>query len=435
MVRTKNPTHVTGSIPHLKVQPWILHPAFCACEKCVALPVEERMKPHLIRIKRASKFPDDFVESARYARELKAEEEAKLRGVGSGWMGAAPAEITFAQLSKAYLDAGSGERDEQIIRLHLLPYFGAMRAQHVKAADWRHYQKRRQAEHASPDTVNREWNTFRAILNFGEEEERIDRNPIGRRAVKPLPSRGPRQDFFEPDEWRAFLAAFDDYAAFTAHLVRERAAAPVRMIRGTARGAGTRRPDSEASREVFARLQELRAFMRAMLYGVCRSGEMAALRWRDVDLRRSLVTIYQEKTKKPKTIPIADPWRAELEARPRGMPEALVYARAATGKRLSLQEVRRAFSLSLDLAALAAPSIKTKKLIPHSIRHTALSWLAIAGVSEVHRNEMAGHARRKIGDVYAHLTKGSLVPVAATLARIEAEGFRVEESAAEKANG
>jgi len=72
-----------------------------------------------------------------------------------------------------------------------------------------------------------------------------------------------------------------------------------------------------------------------------------------------------------------------------------------------------------------------KNLIPHSIRHTVLSWLAIAGVSEVHRKEIAGHARSTVADGYAHLTKRSLVPVVATLVRIEVGGGSEEESAAE----
>ena len=72
-----------------------------------------------------------------------------------------------------------------------------------------------------------------------------------------------------------------------------------------------------------------------------------------------------------------------------------------------------------------------KNLTPHSIRHTVLSWLAIAGVSEVHRKEIAGHSRSTVADGYAHLTNGSLVPVVATLVRIEMEGFSEEESATE----
>jgi len=422
MVRTSNPTHVTGKRPHLKIQPWIEHPAFCVCAKCSALSDDERSKPHSFRINRASKYGDDYLKSAQHALEVKAQEEAKLRAGGDGWMAASPDKITFAQLAAAYMEANDSERNAEIIRLHLVPYFGTLAAAQVKSADWRAYQRKRLQEGASPDTINREWNAGRAVLNFGEEEERIVRNPIGRGAVKLLPSSGPRKEFFEPEEWRIFLAAFDGYEGFRAHLKRRRDELPSRFVGERDLGSGRRHPNSDASREQFARLQESAPFVRGLLFSCARVMELAAVRWRDVDLRRGLVTIFQEKTEREKVIPIAEPWRADLAARPRGLPEAYLYARA-NGQPFYDQEIRRSMALALDIAGIR------KHLTPHSIRHTALSWLAIAGVSEAHRKELAGHSRKSVADGYAHLTKGSLVPVVALLTRIEAQGFSEEESA------
>ncbi|MBV9188011.1 MAG: tyrosine-type recombinase/integrase, partial [Acidobacteria bacterium] len=273
-------------------------------------------------------------------------------------------------------------------------------------------------------TINRELNTARAVFNFGEQEERIIRNPIARGSVQLLPSRGPRQGFFEPEEWRAFLAAFDDYEGFKAHLQRRREEMPSRFVGEKDMGSGRRNPESEASREQFDRLQEAGAFIRAMLFSCARVMELARMRWRDVDFRRGLATLFQEKTQAEKVIPISAPWRVDLIARPRGLPDAYVYVRS-TGKPFYEEEVRRAVMLAVSIAAIR------KHLTPHSIRHTALSWLAIAGAPEAHRKDFAGHSRKSVADGYAHLTRGSLVPVVALLARIEAEGFREEESAQE----
>ena len=247
------------------------------------------------------------------------------------------------------------------------------------------------------------------MLNFAEAEERIYRNPIRRRAITRMGSGRPRQEFFEPEEWRAFIAAFDDEAGFMAQLERARADSPTR-----------RRPGSDASHRQFARFREWRPFFRGLLYVCSRLQELADLRWRSIDLRRGIVTLHQQKTRKPKTLPIAAPWRAELEARDRGLPDAYVYRRA-NGAPLDNQGAQRAFRLALVLAGIQ------KHLTPHSIRHTALSWLATAGVSKAHRDEIAGHARRDVGDGYAHLTCPALAPALAILARIEAEGFNENE--------
>ncbi len=423
MARTANPTHVTGKRPQLKIQPPITHPAFCFCQGCNKLPEGERSKPHVIRIRRASKYPDDFIKSALYALEVKAIEEARLKAGGDGWMAASPERITFAQLAGAYLEAHDSERNAAIIKLHLVPFFGALTAAQLKASDFRSYQRKR-LQVAAPDTVNREWNALRAVLNFAEREERIARNPFHRGAVEILPSRGPRKEFFEPEEWRAFLSAFDDYEGFKAYQWTQHKAAPARIVGEKSYGVGRRNPDRDAVREQFYRLRESRQFVCALLFSCSRVMELAELRWRDVDLRRRLVTLYQEKTKREKVIPIAEPWLADLMARQRGLPEAYVYVRS-TGQPFYYEEIRRAVMMARDVAGFE------KNLTPHSIRHTVLSWLAIAGVSEVHRKEIAGHSRSTVADGYAHLTKGSLVPVIATLVRIGLQGFSEEESATE----
>jgi len=127
MARTANPTHVTGKRPQLKIQPPITYPAFCFCLGCNKLPEGERGKPHTIRIRRASKYSDDFIKSALYALEVKAVEEARLKSGGDGWMAASPERITFAQLASAYMEAHDSERNTAIIKLHFGPFFGTLR--------------------------------------------------------------------------------------------------------------------------------------------------------------------------------------------------------------------------------------------------------------------------------------------------------------------
>lgn len=415
--------HVTGRKGEYKIQPWIDHQPWCGCLKCSVLPVSERELPHSFRIKRASIFPDDFGESAKYARQVKAEEELRLAESGTGWMAARPDEITLSQLVCAYNEAHpASERNAEILELHIVPFFGTMPAANLKPADVRRYQRARVATGVSPNTVDREWNALRAVLNFAEAEERIARNPIRRGAVRGIGEGKPKEEFFEPEEWRDFLSAITHELAFCAYLAKQREDGPVRIVNGRAYGSGKRNPASEASKLQFARTAEMRPFFGGLLYGCARAGELIALRWKDVDLRRGIVTLYQQKTRKPKTLPIVEPWRIQLEALPRGLPDVRVYRRL-NGAEYEYEDVRRTFHLVLAIAGIK------KALTPHSIRHTVLSWLAMAGVSKPHRDEIGGHARPTVGDGYAHLTKDALMPALTTLARIERDGFTNQERA------
>ena len=412
--------YVSGRKPPFKIQPAIDHPAFCSCTKCSSLPLEERGRPHSWRIYRASTFPDDRLQTALYARRVKAEEEAKLRGE---WVSAAD-DVTFGHVFDLYIDEHQpGDRDVSIIEVHLRPFFGKMAVASTKAIHVLKYQRERSAS-ASPATINREWNVLRACLNFAELHEVIPANPIKRRAVKLLETAGPRRDFFEPDEWRRFVTAFDDENRWKERLEKKREGKDRRVVSIERQvGPGGRRPDSEASRAHLATVREAMPVLRTCMYVAARLGEVIELRWRDVDLKRRLITVHQEKTRKPKTLPIVHPLQTMLEGLDRGLPDAYVFTRG--GRPFYERELQRAFDLALTIAGVDKP------LTPHSIRHTVGSWLVIAGYGEdTHVAEILGHRRSRVTSGYAHLAKTNLVPAMNDLVRIESEGFKESESGA-----
>lgn len=337
--------------------------------------------------------------------------------------------ITFDELSRLYMAdqgavmRGSGrERAEATLEIHLRPVFGHMLVSSIKSTHVRQYQRARLAQNAAPATVNREWNCLRAVLNFGEKEEIIDRNPVRRGAVPPLPTKGGRKDFFEPDEWRAFLAAFEDAAKWQKHLESIRNVAAIRLADdGQTYGVGSRKPDSETSDAYRERLREAVPFFRALLYTATRVGELVTLTWADVDLRRGFVTIHQHKTAKEKTLPIAASLRAVMEALPRGVGSAPVFVRS-DGRPFEVRSLQRAFGVAMKLAGVRKP------LSIHSVRHTVGSWLTIAGTPERHVAEILGHTQRSVTSGYSHLAQGSLGPILESLQRIEREGFTSGES-------
>src|SRR5258706_13183572 len=98
--------------------------------------------------------------------------------------------ITFGELAAEYLTehgpimARNGrERAAEVLRLHILPVFGHMLVESIKAHQVARWQRERLSARAKPASVNREWSVMKAILNFGEAKELIERNPIRRGAV------------------------------------------------------------------------------------------------------------------------------------------------------------------------------------------------------------------------------------------------------------
>lgn len=362
---------------------------------------------------------DKYAEAINEARKARRNPEERART------------ITFKELAAKYMDETTGAnmadnsraRHEEILRLQLLPMFGHMTVTAIKTADVESWRAAR-LKKAAPATVNREWNCLRAVLNFGDARELIDRNPIRRGAVKPFATAG-RTDYFEPDEWRAFLAAFDDVEAWKTHLTQRREETVVRFTaNGHPTGKGSRRPDSDATLAYLARLRAMVPIFRTMFYCGARIGEVLAMTWSAVDVRRGTIAVTQFKTRRkvgaPKVLPICPPLRAILQSLPAGVGDALVF-RKADGSPFTYMEVARAFERGVKLAGITAD------LTPHTVRHTVGSWLTIAGHSERHIAELLGHAQRTITSRYAHLRKSALVPVLSDRCRIEAEGFRENE--------
>ena len=82
-MRRSDPTYVTGPAP-FRIQPPIVHPAFCVCRRCTALRFEERGTEHTFRILRKSKYPASESQSIIYAAEVKALLERALREAIAG---------------------------------------------------------------------------------------------------------------------------------------------------------------------------------------------------------------------------------------------------------------------------------------------------------------------------------------------------------------
>jgi len=249
--------------------------------------------------------------------------------------------------------------------------------------------------------------------------ELIEKNPIRRGSVGGFQVSDAKLIYFEPEEWRRFIAAFDDAGAWQAHVASVRRLGPVRVgVQGERRHGGGRRPDSEATGEYLQRLRQSVPVFRALLFTGCRFGEILGLRWSDVDLNRNVVSIVQQKTGKQKTLPIEGEFRDVLMACPRGVGAVPVFTRS-NGRPFTAIEVQRAFGIARKLSGIRP------ELTPHSLGHTFASWLAISGQPLRTIQELLGHADIRMTIRYSHLSPAHLSDAMKAIGTIASEDRRL----------
>ncbi len=69
-------------------------------------------------------------------------------------------------------------RPQQIITLHLLPFFGSRPIKSLTSSDGLAYIKHRLAEKAQAGTIHREWNVLMRLLNLAVRYDQLDRNRL-----------------------------------------------------------------------------------------------------------------------------------------------------------------------------------------------------------------------------------------------------------------
>ncbi len=379
-------------------------------------------------------------DAVAYLKQKVAEVAARRPGDG-------PSRTTFKQLAERYLEIRGPKLApswlktvNRMLSLHFLPRFGAKRADQIRATDLVRYRHDRENDtiHGRLDetqtvsgvTVNRELAVFMAILNFGEAEGWIDRNPIPRSKVKPAREQR-RTRAFTADEWQRLTTAFNDPAAWRAHLAKVRHLGPIveDLFTGKSRrSGGAPRPESAVAEAYRKRLVSAVTVFQALLLFGSRRGEVLGLRWSDVDTKRGVVRVRLPKTSKrglaQKVLPLVGGIKQLLDAQPRGVGDALVFPRPVDrytaptqpkGPRAPWEprKLGRAFALAKELAGLQEQkdTPRTDALVIHSVRHTAETWLARAGFTEALRNAYMGHVDRSMAGTYTHLEPGDLVPL------------------------
>jgi integrase/recombinase XerD len=135
-----------------------------------------------------------------------------------------------------------------------------------------------------------------------------------------------------------------------------------------------------------------------------RVSELTALTRADIQPGTGPHVICHGKGRKQRITPLTAPvvtvlreWLKELPARPG---QTLFPGRA--GSRLSRDAVERRLTLHARKAAAACPSLASKKITPHVLRHTAAMRLLHAGVDVSVIALWLGHEQTETAQIYLH---------------------------------
>ncbi len=122
-----------------------------------------------------------------------------------------------------------------------------------------------------------------------------------------------------------------------------------------------------------------------------RRGELLALRWMDVDLDNRRLYLHETKNGSLRVVPLNDLALGLLSMLPRTTPYEAVLV-GVDGPRLSVYTRRLFERLGIQDASF------------HSLRHTAASWLVMAGVDLYAVGQLLGHRTPRMTQRYAHLS-------------------------------
>lgn len=152
----------------------------------------------------------------------------------------------------------------------------------------------------------------------------------------------------------------------------------------------------------------LRPFVLTALHTGMRRGELLALRWRAVDLKRRelLVEPESEKAGRGRVIPLTETLYGELASlkalRPLpaldGSDHVFVFA---DGAPLRVHSLRRLWESTVDRCDAIALA-KRQRLSLHSLRHTCASLMVGAGVQLFDVAKILGHSTLSVTMRYAH---------------------------------
>jgi integrase len=264
---------------------------------------------------------------------------------------------------------------ESVVRVHLAPFFGQMRAAKVRPDDAEKFIEHRQSEGASNSTINKEIALLRRSFNIAKRSGKISVVPL---FPAKLAEKNVRKGFFERDEF-----------------LKHRDALP----------------------------EHLKPVTTFAYWTGCRKGEILGLTWSQVDLRQRVVRLEPGETKNDESriIPLAgellEMVRMQKDIRD-GKWAGCPWVFFRSGKKIV--DFRGAWQKACEGADLTDREGKPKKLF-HDLRRTGVRNLIRAGVPERVAMAISGHKTRSVFDRYNIVSERDLHDAARRLSNYIAD--------------
>jgi integrase len=306
--------------------------------------------------------------------ELLRVEQAKMLGH------APPGDETFGEVAdrylkyqKARLSPRGYDREEGIRRLHLAR-FDSLKLSSIRKIDLQAYLTERVTQKASPYSVRKELVFLTHMFRLAVEWEIIPVNPaIGLKAPKLPPG---RVRYLQPTELKALL---------------EVCKSGLREIVAIAVSTGMRR------------------------------GEIIGLRFLDVDMVNRRILLPQTKNGDSRVVYLNDIAMMVLNSVTHGLPGDLIFS-SWTAPQVT-QEFGR-----------VVRKLKIENFRFHDLRHTAASWMRMAG-ADIHTvAELLGHRNLATARRYQHLSPAFLGEAVAKLDTVFGAAFGLERDQGVTAN-
>lgn len=133
-----------------------------------------------------------------------------------------------------------------------------------------------------------------------------------------------------------------------------------------------------------------------------RRGEIAHLRWSDVDFNNNQIYVAPDKTVNHRYVPMTETLRKALEKAKKGQQTEFV---------INVGQGKGAHRHSKDYLTAYYKQISKKAKVPsflHKLRHTFASQLVQNGVDLYSVSKLLGHSSIKMTEIYAHLVPDTL---------------------------
>lgn len=317
-------------------------------------------------VRRSAVYDDYKVAQRELSRHIVEVEEIR-RGVRL-----APVEKTFAELcdywvEKKAVQKRSGSHDESIIRAHLRPSFGALQLRRVGIEHVDAFVVARQ--HLNKKTVHNHLTLLISMLILARELGWLERVPKIKK---------PRVRVFDRDF--RYLRTDDEVKRFL----------------------GAARAEEDAVLALYA----------TAVYTGLREGELAGLRWDDVDFDRRLITVqrsYDGPTKGDdvRYVPILDVLLPVLRAWRLRNPLRVVFpsqsGEALTPSARVFQEVLKRVLARADFPKVERRGSLRPYIVFHDLRHTFASHWMMKGGDLFRLQKILGHKSIAMTQRYAHL--------------------------------